>query len=121
MSMKIYTGTGDGGKTSLFSGERIPKDDARIEAYGAVDELNAIVGALMAALPATPQRKDLHHQLAQIQSDLFHVGAWLATTPDSPSAAHLTPFADDRAHRLEKHVDAIQVELEELNAFILPG
>ena len=119
--MKIYTGTGDGGKTSLFSGERIRKDDARIEAYGAVDELNAIVGALMTALPEDPQKSDIYQQLFQIQSDLFHVGAWLATTPDSSSSTRLPPFANDRAQRLEEQVDEIQARLEELNAFILPG
>jgi cob(I)alamin adenosyltransferase len=119
--MKIYTGTGDGGRTSLFSGERILKDDARIEAYGAVDELNAIVGALMAALPDSPHISAVKTQLSQIQSDLFHVGAWLATTPDSPSANHLTPLTADHGKRLERQVDAMQADLEELRSFILPG
>jgi cob(I)alamin adenosyltransferase len=119
--MKIYTGTGDGGRTSLFSGERIAKDDARIEAYGAVDELNAVVGALLAALPDAPQGLDIRAQLVQIQSDLFHVGAWLATTPDSPSTARLTPLTDDCGRRLESQIDAMQAELPELDAFILPG
>ena len=71
-TMKIYTGTGDRGKTSLFSGERIAKDDTRIEAYGAVDELNAIVGALIAALPEGAERAETQAQLVHIQSDLFH-------------------------------------------------
>jgi cob(I)alamin adenosyltransferase len=119
--MKIYTATGDKGRTSLFSGERIVKDDARIEAYGAVDELNAIIGALMAALPDPPQEGGLHGQLMRIQSDLFQVGAWLATTPDSPSTSHLPPMSSDSWQRLEKQIDAIQSELGELNAFILPG
>jgi cob(I)alamin adenosyltransferase len=119
--MKIYTATGDKGRTSLFSGERIAKDDARIEAYGAVDELNAIVGAVMAALPEAPQSAELHGQLSQVQSDLFQVGAWLATTPDSPSTAHLPPMTSDSWQRLEMLIDAIQSELGELNAFILPG
>lgn len=119
--MKIYTATGDRGKTSLFSGERIAKDDARIEAYGAVDELNAIIGALMAALPETPQKAELHGQLSRIQSDLFQVGAWLATVPDSPSTAHLPPMTSESWQRLEKRIDEIQSELIPLNAFILPG
>jgi cob(I)alamin adenosyltransferase len=119
--MKIYTGTGDGGRTSLFSGERILKDDARIEAYGAVDELNAIVGALTAALPDSPQISTVKARLSQIQSDLFHVGAWLATTPQSPSAARLTPLSAAHVQRLETEVDAMQAVLEELRSFILPG
>jgi cob(I)alamin adenosyltransferase len=119
--MKIYTATGDKGKTSLFSGERIGKDDARIESYGAVDELNAIVGALMAALPEAPQKTEMIGQLERIQSDLFLVGAWLATTPESPSADQLPPLTPDSYHRLEKLIDAIQLELRELNTFILPG
>ena len=119
--MKVYTGTGDGGRTSLFSGERILKDDARIEAYGAVDELNAIVGALMAALPDSPHISAVKTQLSQIQSDLFHVGAWLATTPESPSANRLTLLTADHSKRLERQVDAMQADLEELRSFILPG
>lgn len=119
--MKIYTGTGDSGRTSLFSGERILKNDARIEAYGVVDELNAIVGALMAALPEGPQKSTVRAQLSQIQSDLFHVGAWLATTTESPSAAHLTPLTAEHVQRLENQVDGMQDELEELRSFILPG
>jgi cob(I)alamin adenosyltransferase len=119
--MKIYTATGDRGKTSLFSGERIGKDDARIESYGAVDELNAIVGALITALPKAPKRAEMQGQLEQIQSDLFQVGAWLATTPESSSAAHLLPLTPDSWRRIEKLIDAIQMELGELNAFILPG
>ncbi len=119
--MKIYTGTGDSGKTSLFSGERIPKNHARIEAYGAVDELNAIVGALMAALPRCPQKSQLKAQLAQIQSDLFHAGAWLATTPESPSTAQLTPLTANQGQRLEKQMDAMQDQLDELKAFVMPG
>jgi cob(I)alamin adenosyltransferase len=119
--MKIYTATGDKGTTSLFSGERIAKDDLRIEAYGAVDELNAIVGLLMAALPEIPQKDDLQGELFQIQSDLFHVGAWLATTFDSPSTDHLQPVTSESWRRLEKQIDAIQSKLNALNAFILPG
>jgi cob(I)alamin adenosyltransferase len=119
--MKVYTGTGDQGKTSLFSGERIAKSDSRIAAYGAVDELNAIVGALAAALPAAGGADGIRTQLVGIQSDLFHVGAWLATTPDSPAAAHLSPFTDAYQQRIEAQIDAMDDHLEPLNAFILPG
>ena len=67
--MKIYTGGGDRGKTSLFSGERVPKDHSRIEAYGDVDELNSLIGALIAALPE--KHKAVGNELQCIQSDLF--------------------------------------------------
>jgi cob(I)alamin adenosyltransferase len=119
--MKIYTATGDKGRTSLFSGERIAKDDLRIEAYGAVDELNAIVGMLMTVLSETPQKEALHDALSLIQSDLFHVGAWLATTFDSPATGHLPQITSGSWKRLESQIDAIQKELSALNAFILPG
>jgi len=119
--MKVYTGTGDSGKTSLFSGERIAKSDARIEAYGDVDELNAATGSVAASLPRQAGAEDLKLQLVQIQSDLFQVGALLATTPNSPSAGRLKPITDAHIKRLEDQIDALQARLDQLNAFILPG
>jgi cob(I)alamin adenosyltransferase len=119
--MKVYTGTGDGGKTSLFSGERIVKSDARIEAYGDVDELNAVVGSLTAVLPKHPGAQELKQNLAQIQSDLFTVGALLATTPQSPSAGKLKPMTQEHFQRLEHQIDVMQSQLPDLTAFILPG
>ena len=119
--MKVYTGTGDGGKTSLFSGERIVKSDARIEAYGDVDELNAVVGSVAAALPQHPDAQGLKHQLAHIQSELFKVGALLATTPNSPSAGHLNPLTQEHCRRLEHQIDTMLARLSALNTFILPG
>ncbi len=119
--MKIYTGSGDAGKTSLFSGERLSKSDARVEAYGDVDELNAAVGAVLAALPSGSAAKALKTQLHQIQSDLFQVGVWLATTTESPLAGGLCPFTQAPVQRLEKQIDAMQAGLEELKSFILPG
>ena len=119
--MKIYTGTGDSGKTSLFSGERIVKNDDRIEAYGAVDELNAIIGAVAASLPSVPDTDTVRTQLTRIQSDLFRAGAWLATTADSPSMAYLQPMDQTDSRRLEEQVDQMQSELTELTVFILPG
>ena len=105
--MKVYTGTGDRGKTSLFSGERVAKADVRIDAYGDVDELNAVIGAVVAQLPG--QAGALATALQQIQADLFELGAWLATTPTSGAADQLPkdptldvpdvthPFAEDAA------------------------
>ena len=117
--MKIYTGSGDRGKTSLFSGERVSKGDLRIEAYGDVDELNAMLGALAAAGPA--EAPGLGEEIQRIQSDLFHIGAWLATTPDSPSAHMLERLSEDAARLLEADIDRMEEGLPALRGFILPG
>lgn len=117
--MKIYTGTGDRGKTSLFSGERVSKASGRIEAYGDLDELNSIIGALVATLP--PEHTDLVDELEHAQSIIFDIGALLATTPDSPSMNQLKPFSREQFDVLEKAIDARQKSLPELKEFILPG
>jgi cob(I)alamin adenosyltransferase len=116
--VKIYTGSGDRGKTSLFSGERVPKDHRRIEAYGDLDELNSVLGALAAASAGQPA---VQAELAGIQSDLFHLGAWLATTPEAPAAAALEPIDPQRSSRLEAAIDRMEAGLPPLKAFILPG
>lgn len=116
--MKIYTGSGDRGKTSLFSGERVPKDHRRIEAYGDLDELNSVLGALTAASAEQPA---VQAELAAVQSDLFHLGAWLATTPGSPAAAALEPIDPQRSARLEAAIDRMEEGLSPLKGFILPG
>ncbi|MCX5730879.1 MAG: ATP:cob(I)alamin adenosyltransferase, partial [Deltaproteobacteria bacterium] len=87
--MKIYTKTGDGGETSLFGGARVPKDDARVEAYGAVDELNAAVGVTRSLSPDP----EIGGDLARIQSELFSVGAELAT-PHETRAHDSIPAVD---------------------------
>ena len=117
--MKIYTGSGDRGKTSLFSGERIVKSDLRIEAYGDVDELNSVLGGLIAGLPGPL----LSHvaELERIQCDLLDVGAWLATTPGSGAADMLAPFLPERFARLEAAIDRQDDALPPLRGFILPG
>ena len=116
--MKIYTGAGDRGKTSLFSGERISKGHARIEAYGDIDELNSVLGALAAELGADAENADA---LTRVQSDLFHVGAWLATTADSPSAALLNPLDPASVKFMEEAIDRMEADLPPLAGFILPG
>ena len=88
--MKIYSGGGDRGRTSLFSGERVLKSHLRIEATGDVDELNSVLGVLIAVLPN--EDSGSMEEIRQIQSDLFHLGAWLATTPGSPSMPALKSF-----------------------------
>jgi len=116
--MKIYTGSGDRGKTSLFSGERVPKSSERIEAYGDLDELNSVLGGLVAAVPGQPE---VQAQLAAVQSDLFHLGAWLATSAGSPAAPALTPFNPARSAALEQAIDRMEEQLPPLKGFILPG
>jgi cob(I)alamin adenosyltransferase len=117
--MKIYTGVGDRGKTSLFSGERVAKCHVRIEAYGDVDELSCVLGALVAQLGEATA--DLAAELRAVQSTLLHVGAYLATTPGSPAMAHLTPVGRPEISRLEASIDRQQAALPPLSAFVLPG
>lgn len=116
--MKVYTRRGDAGETDLFGGERVGKDDLRVEAYGAVDELNATLGPAAAA----SSHEDVVELVQHIQSALFDLGAYLAT----PAAARReksqlpTPEAEDVAD-LEAHIDAFEEELEPLRSFVLPG
>lgn len=117
--MTIYTKTGDRGKTTLFSGERVTKDHNRIRACGDLDELNAAIGVLIASLdPADGQTGD---QLMRIQSDLLHAGAWLAATPGSASRQRLAPITEVSCRTVESFIDAMAAELPELKAFVLPG
>ena len=107
--MKIYTGGGDRGKTSLFSGERVPKDHGRIEAYGDVDELNSLIGTLMAALPEP--LPDVRNELQCIQYDLFHLSSWLATTPGSPAGEVLEEFNAEKIAFIENAIDRHEKKL----------
>jgi cob(I)alamin adenosyltransferase len=116
--VKIYTKTGDTGETSLFDKTRVSKADARVDAYGDVDELNACLGAARAArLDA-----DLTAVLEQIQSELFAVGARLAD-PSSRIAARVDKAAITNAEveQLELMIDRLDGQLPPLRRFILPG
>ena len=117
--MKIYTGTGDRGKTSLFSGERVLKSSPRIEAYGSLDELNSVMGAIPAAMVEAPA--GLEKEIQTLQTALLNAGAWLATTHGSESMQRLTPFTEEPVKWVEQAIDRIQTELPELRSFILPG
>lgn len=120
--MKIYTGTGDKGRTSLFSGERLKKNADRVSAYGTIDELCSFIGAVIAALPQLDDRQGVVSTLEEIQISLFKVGALLATSPKSADVEMLQPFAGEEATAwLERRIDAMDEELEELHSFILPG
>jgi cob(I)alamin adenosyltransferase len=123
--MKIYTRTGDAGDTSLFGGTRVPKNDARVDAYGEVDELNACLGAARAALSgpgAAGRDGDIDEALVQIQRDLFALGARLAD-PGAKIAPRVAKAALDDADivRLEDAIDRLERELPPLRHFILPG
>jgi cob(I)alamin adenosyltransferase len=117
--MKIYTQTGDEGKTSLLSGERVAKNHVRIQAYGEVDELNSVIGALIAACGSDSDPTCA--PLQQIQSDLFQAGAWLSATPASEPLDRLIPVGPDHTRRIESLIDALEAQLPSLRAFILPG
>ena len=121
--MKIYTRTGDRGDTGLFGGGRVRKDHARVEAYGAVDELNAVIGAAIAAL-AGDTLADIADGLVEVQADLFALGAHLATpTADEGGRAsdNIPPLPTARIAAMEGWIDRAEEELEPLRSFILPG
>jgi cob(I)alamin adenosyltransferase len=116
--VKIYTKTGDTGQTSLFDNSRASKADARVDAYGEVDELNACLGAACAAgLDA-----DLASLVAALQQELFAVGARLAD-PGKRIAGHVTKasVAEGDIERLEQAIDRLEAEMQPLRRFILPG
>jgi cob(I)alamin adenosyltransferase len=116
---RIYTRTGDDGSTALGSGERRPKYDLRVAAYGTVDEVNAVIG--VARLQAAGNI-ELDPMLARIQNDLFDVGADLCL-PDKgkgPGGARLD-VTDAQVEWLERQIDRLNGELEPLRSFILPG
>ena len=117
--MKIYTRTGDTGDTGLFGGGRVPKSDARVEAYGDVDELNAVLGVVRATPPA-----DFYDELIEaVQRDLFAIGGHLAT-PDPEKvrkALEKATLTSARVEEFEQVMDAADSELPPLRAFVLPG
>jgi cob(I)alamin adenosyltransferase len=117
--MKIYTGTGDKGTTSLFSGERVSKSHDRLQAYGDLDELSSFLGILAAKI--SPLEIETITQIRAIQSDLLSMGAWLATTPDSRSACVLQEMTEGPRRQLEQKIDFMQEQLTSLSNFILPG
>ena len=116
--MKIYTRTGDTGETSLFGGTRVGKDDARVHAYGEVDELNAHLGVARASAADA----DVDAELVHLQRDLFALGAQLADparrVTDKSAKTHL---GDDDVARLEQLIDRLEAELPPLRNFILAG
>jgi cob(I)alamin adenosyltransferase len=115
---RIYTKAGDAGETALGDGRRVPKDHARVEAYGQVDELNAVLGLLAAYCPDTPEAA----LLRTVQNDLFDVGADLCI----PAIANEQPgdvlrVTAAQAERLEQAIDRLNEGLNPLKSFVLPG
>ena len=116
---KIYTRTGDGGDTGLATGERVLKDDARVAAYGEVDETNACLG--LARLHAGADAW-LDAALGRIQNELFDLGADLATPErDEPLGYEPLRVTADQVARLEREIDAMNEAMAPLNSFVLPG
>jgi cob(I)alamin adenosyltransferase len=115
---RIYTRTGDDGRTRLVTGETVGKDDPRVEAYGAVDELNAVMGLVRLETANDPALDSI---LARIQSDPFDLGADLATPDrgdDGPTALRIV---DGQVARLETEIDRLNADLSPLTSFVLPG
>lgn len=115
--MRIYTGTGDQGTTGLFGGARVDKNDPRVEAYGAVDELNATLGVAIAHLEPGP----LGERLSEIQGDLFTLGAELGCVPGKEDRLGLALIGAPDAKRLEALIDEAEGRLTPLKTFVLPG
>lgn len=112
--MPIYTRTGDKGKTSLFGGKRVLKSDDRVETYGTIDELNSLLGIVVANIET--KNKTLAKDLEAIQHDLFDIGSYLANPTSKP-----VNRLEKRIKEFEKAIDAMTSKMPELHNFILPG
>lgn len=117
--VKIYTKTGDSGSTGLFGGERISKDDIRIEAYGTVDELNAQIGVLRSSLSLEGSLQGFDSFLNDVQKALFVIGSELASK--NPEKLNLKSISEVHIVKIETQIDDMQDKLELLKTFILPG
>lgn len=114
---RVYTRTGDDGRTALASGERVDKDSLRVQAYGTVDELNSHLGVA----GASGLSDSLCAKLQPIQNELFHLGAQLAT-PTPPGSAPVGPRMEERhVESLERLMDELAASLDPLENFVLPG
>lgn len=117
MSMKIYTKTGDKGKTSLIGGTKVYKSDLRIEAYGTIDELNSYVGLCLDHLNSN----NINNVLAEIQDRLFTIGSALACDPDKETKLKIPDLHETDVELLEKEIDKMNEVLPQMKSFILPG
>lgn len=117
MATRIYTKTGDKGSTALFGGQRVQKDDLRIQAYGTVDELNSVIGIAL----TFDMHPKVSEELLAISAQLFSLGSDLATPLDPPPAYDIPRITEEQILGLERQIDAHDEELEPLKVFILPG
>lgn len=115
---RIYTRQGDDGRTALVTGERRPKHDLRIDAYGTVDETNACLGLARLHTGADPETDAM---LGRIQNDLFDLGADLATPESRTGAREDLRILDSQVDRLEREIDGMNEALSPLRSFVLPG
>jgi len=116
VSMKIYTGIGDEGKTRLLGGAEVEKDHLRLQVYGTLDELNSFIGLIISYGSTDPTKQ----KLIAIQNDIFRISAYLATP--EPEKYDLQPAVrEEDIRQLEKWIDQTETELEPLKNFILPG
>ncbi len=121
---RVYTRTGDKGETALVGGKRVPKDSPRIGGYGAIDELNSIVGLARVFNEERLQESEAHRfldgVLRKIQDELFDLGSELAT-PEDFSYEGMYRLTEAEVKRIEEIIDECQKELEPLKSFVLPG
>ena len=117
MALKIYTKTGDAGKTSLIGGTKVPKSHLRIETYGTVDELNSYIG-LVGDMITDTQSKTV---LKEIQDRLFTIGSSLACDPDKEPLMKMPDLKETDVELLEKEIDKMNEVLPPMKFFVLPG
>lgn len=115
--MKVYTKTGDKGKTSLFGGKRVLKNDLQIESYGNVDELNSWMGMLRDSSTNSKERETL----ITIQENLFTIGSYLATDPAKKEKMKLPQVSESWIKDLENSMDEMDTHLPPMQFFVLPG
>ena len=119
---KIYTRTGDKGKTSLGDGTRVSKEDFRVDAYGTIDEANSVIG-LARTRTKNAELILLDNILATIQNELFDLGAELSIPPSKENKLLIekTKITNSQIDRIENEIDQLNVNLKDLDSFVLPG
>ena len=117
MAFKIYTKTGDNGKTSLIGGTKVPKSDIRIDSYGTVDELNSYIGLVSDYLTEEHTKT----MLKEVQDRLFTIGSSLACDPDKEPLMKIPDLHEEDIKLLENEIDKMNTVLPEMKNFILPG
>ncbi len=117
---RVYTRRGDSGETGLVGGQRVRKDNIRIEAYGTIDELNSFLGLAVVLASESPKLAELEAILRRVQHELFNAGSILATLPEDvhPRQARITAAESEQ---LEREIDSMNEGLPALRSFVLPG